>query len=153
MSSMGSGGWAKEVHSGVDRREAQTLPRPVSREAGARAEAHRVMGGRQIKTMPAQVPKSWLGADSGLAALDTGLHPPAQQGGCQGLPRPWGSAETWTRPPASAGFGWKADLSAREGSAKPGSLLGCAPQNLQACLSVLSAASYVLHLSSNPCLN
>lgn len=85
---MGSGGWAKEVHSGVDKREALTLPRPVSREAGARAEAASIMGGRQIKMMPAQVPRSWLDADSGLAALDTGLHHRAQQGGSQGLPRP-----------------------------------------------------------------
>lgn len=145
VSSMGSGSWAKEVHSGVDKREAQTLPRPVIREVGARAEA----AGRQIEMMPAQVPKRWLGADSGLAAVNTGLHPPAQPGGSQGLPRLQGSAANWTHPPASVGFGWKANLlSAPEGSTKQDSLLGCAPQNLQ-----VSAASYVLHLSSNPCLN
>lgn len=85
---MGSGSWAKEVHSGVDQREALTLLQPVSREAGARAKAASVMRGRQIKMMPAQVPRSWLSADCGLAALDTGLHHPAQQGGSQGLPRP-----------------------------------------------------------------
>lgn len=47
MSSMDSGGWAKEVHSGVDRKEAKTLPQPFSREVGTRAEADRVMGGRE----------------------------------------------------------------------------------------------------------